>query len=117
METQKDIIDQPSTLDAAQAIAAGHEALELAHSSQLTELLKTHQQETLKVFTQAMQEVLSTGDEGTKRLLIQKIPLLCTDILTMKSDLKLIKKVGGWILLGIGSLFLTLVGSLLLKGL
>jgi len=64
-----------------------------------------------------MQEVLSTGDEGTKRLLIQKIPLLCTDILTMKSDLKLIKKVGGWILLGIGSLFLTLVGSLLLKGL
>jgi len=35
----------------------------------------------------------------------------------MKSDLKLIKKVGGWILLGIGSLFLTLVGSLLLKGL
>ncbi len=63
----------------------------------------------------AIREVLTEGDEGTKRLLIQKIPLLCSDMMVMKGDIATIKKVGGYILLGIGALFLTLVGSLLLS--
>jgi hypothetical protein len=48
------------------------------------------------VVTAALKEVLTQGDEGTKRLLIQKIPLLCTDVMTMKNDLRDIKNDGKW---------------------
>ena len=68
------------------------------------------------VVTAALKEVLTQGDEGTKRLLIQKIPLLCTDIMKIKDDIAFIKKIGGYILLGIGTLFVTVISSLLVKG-
>jgi hypothetical protein len=85
----------------------------------MDELLQNNSENerTLGIFVKAMREVLTEGDEGTKALLIKKIPLLCTDILIIKGDISLIKKLGGYILLGVGSLFLTLVAALLLKGL
>lgn len=48
------------------------------------------------VVTAALKEVLTQGDEGTKRLLIQKIPLLCTDVMTIKSDILKIKNDISW---------------------
>ena len=66
--------------------------------------MQVHQQETLNIFTQAMRQVLTEGDEATKKLLIQKIPLLCTDILTMKGDIRDIRndaKWQKWLLMGI----------------
>jgi hypothetical protein len=69
------------------------------------------------VITTALQEVLTQGDEGTKRLLIQKIPLLCTDVMTIKgdirdvkNDIKWIKYFGTAILIGIGYLALKSLG-------
>ena len=106
--------EQP-IIEAAQVIAAGHEDLERAHTAQLESLLKTNQKETHMNLVNAIREVLTTGDEGTKKLLIQKIPLLCTDILTMKGDIVLIKSIGKYILIAMGGLFVTLIGNLLLK--
>lgn len=50
-----------------------------------------------RLILDTMRKVLTEGDEGTKRLLIQKIPLLCADILKMKVDLVWIK----WLLMGV----------------
>lgn len=105
MTDDSKILAESLSAEAAQAAAVHAEATEKARTAQMH-----------SVVISALKEILTQGDEGTKRLLIQKIPLLCTDIMRMKDDITLIKKIGGWILLGIGTLFLTLVGSLLLKG-
>lgn len=110
-------IADTSSEDAVKAAAAHAQAVEDARRAQLESAIFSSREETKQIFAQAMREVLSTGDEGTKTLLLQKIPLLCTDILTMKADMSLLKELAKYILLGIGTLFLTLVGSLLLKGL
>lgn len=109
--------------DAVKAATAHAEAVEVARQKQVEVAFVTNREETKNIFAQAMREVLSTGDEGTKTLLLQKIPLLCTDILTMKADSTAIKKdvaeikqIGMYLLLGVGTLFLTLVGALLLRG-
>lgn len=105
--TTSDKVVEAATIHAA--------AIEEARQTQVEQAIHLGREETKNIFAQAMREVLTTGDEGTKALLIQKIPLLCTDIIVMKSDIKTIKSVGMYILLGIGALFLTLVGSLLLS--
>lgn len=85
-----------ASVQAVDAAAAHAEAIEFARKSQLESAIISNREETLKIFTHAMREVLSTGDEGSKSLLIQKIPLLCTDILKIKGDLFWIK----WLLMG-----------------
>lgn len=115
--TDQSNIAEASSADAVQAAAAHAEAVEHARKAQLESAIFSNREETKQIFAQAMREVLTTGDEGTKTLLLQKIPLLCTDILTMKADMALLKELAKYILLGIGTLFLTLVGSLLLRGL
>lgn len=66
--------------EAAHATAVAHQATSEAREVQIHETL-------YNVF----REILTEGDEGTKKLLIQKIPLLCTDIMTLKNDVKHIK--------------------------
>lgn len=92
-------MDNDSKIASNQAIdaATAHaEAVEIARKSQVDSAILSNREETLKIFTHAMREVLTAGDEGTKALLIQKIPLLCTDILRIKGDLFWIK----WLLMG-----------------
>lgn len=112
-----DELTEAKIAEAANAAATASEASSNATQVQLESLLKTNQQETYSNLVRAIREVLTTGDEGTKKLLIQKIPLLCTDILTMKGDIVLIKSIGKYILIAMGGLFVTLIGNLLLKGL
>lgn len=96
---ENSIMDDLTDIASAQAVeaATAHaEAVETSHKAQLESAILSNRDETLKIFTHAMREVLSTGEEGTKALLIQKIPLLCTDILKIKGDLFWIK----WLLMG-----------------
>lgn len=109
----KAILAESHSAEAINAQAVAAEAIEKARESQLAAAVKVNREETLEIFTHAMRAVLTQGDEGTKSLLIQKIPLLCTDMLVIKADIKLIKTFGGYILLGIGGLFITIVGALL----
>ncbi len=73
--------------------------------------MKLAREETKNIFVHAMREVLTQGDEGTKSLLIQKIPLLCIDIMKIKGDLVWIK----WLLMGmvggIGVLAISLLAN------
>lgn len=89
-------MDDIASTHAIDAAAAHAEAVEISRKAQLDSAIISNRDETLKIFTHAMREVLTTGDEGTKALLIQKIPLLCTDILRIKGDLFWIK----WLLMG-----------------
>lgn len=75
------------------------EAVESARKAQAEKAMMVAREETKNIFVHAMREVLTTGDEGTKALLIQKIPLLCTDILKIKGDLVWIK----WICMGMAT--------------
>lgn len=102
--------------EVVKAAAAHAEAIETARQVQVEQAMTMTREETKNIFIHAMREILTTGDEGTKVLLLQKIPLLCADMLVMKSDISTIKKIGGYILMGIGTLFITLVGALLLRG-
>ncbi len=104
MADETSILAESKLAEATHAVAIAHEANANAREAQMYDT----------VF-KAFREVLTEGDEGTKALLIKKIPLLCTDVMLIKSDIATIKKIGGVILLGIGMLFLTLVGSLLLS--
>lgn len=92
-----DDLTEIASAQAVEAAAAHAEAVETARKSQLESAILSNRDETLKIFTHAMREVLTTGDEGTKALLIQKIPLLCTDILRIKGDLFWIR----WLLTGL----------------
>lgn len=103
-------------IDAVETATAHAVAVEESRKAQVEEAMSVAREETKNIFVRAMREVLTTGDEGTKTLLLQKIPLLCTDMLTMKRDISTIKQIGLYLLLGVGSLFLTLVGALLLRG-
>lgn len=78
--------------EAIKAATAHAEAIETARKNQLEASVIASRQETKDIFVHAMREVLSTGEEGTKTLLLQKIPLLCTDMLTMKSSLAAMEK-------------------------
>jgi hypothetical protein len=100
------------SIDAVNAATEHAAAVEEARKSQVEEALLLAREETKNVFVHAMREVLTTGDEGTKALLIQKIPLLCVDILKIKGDLFWIK----WLLMGlvggIGVLTISLLTNL-----
>lgn len=88
--------------EALNAVAVAEEAKQKAQAAQMH-----------TVVTSALQEVLTQGDEGTKRLLIQKIPLLCSDILKIKGDLVWIK----WFIMGIAGGIGLLVIEILANGL
>lgn len=78
--------------------AAEHAALtEEARSAQLADALRFQDERMSKLMIDTIRQVLTEGDEGTKKLLIQKIPLLCVDVLKIKSDIQWIK----WFILGI----------------
>lgn len=66
--------------EAAHAQAVATEAHANARSAQTREDLYS-----------VFKEILTEGDEGTKKLLIQKIPLLCTDIMSLKAAIDDIK--------------------------
>lgn len=98
------VLSDAHSQEAINAQAEAAKAIERARESQLTAAIKANREETLQIFVHAMREVLTQGDEGTKALLIQKIPLLCTDMLTMKNDIRDIKsdnKWQKWLLMGI----------------
>lgn len=115
MTDEAQVLADSHSAEAINAAKNAAEAVEKARQSQFEAAVLSQREETKQVFIHAMREVLSTGEEGTKVLLLQKIPLLCTDMLVMKGDIQVIKQVGKYILLGIGSLFLTLLGALLLR--
>lgn len=85
------------------------EAVEEARKRQLEAAIISSRGETLDIFTRAMREVLSTGEEGTKVLLLQKIPLLCADILVIKADMRWIKWFVTGIAGGIGAIVLAIL--------
>lgn len=90
-----------------EAKAAELVAFAATSASELKKLLDVHKIESQASLVSALREVMTAGDEGNKLVLINRIPFICKDILDIKAILK-------YILLGIGALFLTLVGSLLL---
>lgn len=92
MAVDIDMDDMTASEEAIQAAAAHAEAVEVARKAQLESAAAFNIEATKDVFVAAMREVLSTGHEGTKTLLLQKIPLLCTDMLTMKNDLSAMKQ-------------------------
>lgn len=102
---------QDMSADAVAAATEHAQAIEIARKAQLDEAVQAHKEETLQIFTKAMRAVLTQGDEGTKSLLIQKIPLLCTDILSIKSDIRWIKWIGSGIVAGIGLIALKALGA------
>ena len=120
---------EEKSAEVVQTAAIHADAVEQSRAATLESILESHREESQQMLTQALKEVVEGGNENTKILLLQKIPLLCTDIMVIKTDqatikvdqasikssIELINRVGGYILLGIGSLFLTLVGALLLK--
>lgn len=113
--------DDPQTHSDAQSVAVidaatiHATAIEESRKAQLDAVVEAHKNETKEMFVRAMREVLTQGDEGTKSLLIQKIPLLCADIMKMKGDLFWIK----WLLMGmvagVGLLTVSLLANLAAK--
>lgn len=91
------ILAESLTAESANAAAVHEEAKMKAIGAQIDSAVKANQDNLLDTFAEAMRKVLTSGDEGTKALLIQKIPLLCTDIMKMKGDLVWIK----WLLMGL----------------
>lgn len=104
-----------ASVEAVAAAASHAEAVENARKSQLESAILSNRDETLKIFTHAMREVLTTGEEGTKALLIQKIPLLCTDILKIKGDLFWIKWLLCGLVSGVGLLSISLLANVASK--
>lgn len=88
MSDEPEVLAESLRAEAANAAAVHEEAQSKARSADMH-----------AVVTNAIREVLTEGDEGTKRLLIQKIPILCADIMKMKGDLVWIK----WLLMGLVS--------------
>lgn len=100
-----DALIESHNAEALNALAVAEEAKQKAQSAEMHSIVTT-----------AMKEVLTQGDEGTKRLLIQKIPLLCTDVMTIKNDIRDIKNNQKWQTY-IGMAFCTAIGLLALKSL
>lgn len=72
---------------------------------------ENHNVETM---ASAFRQVLSEGaasDEGSRAILIKRIPIICNDILTMKSDLRWIRWLVVGIAGGIGILALKALGA------
>lgn len=87
--------------------AANLVAVAKVTADQVKKVLDAHKDETLNMLTIALRDVVSEGNDTDKLILIQRIPFICNDI-------RMIKSFGMYILLGIGSLFILLVGNLLL---
>lgn len=110
-----DNVTEIASAQAVEAAASHAQAVEEARKAQLDSAIISNRDETLKIFTHAMREVLTTGDEGTKALLIQKIPLLCTDILRIKGDLFWIKWLLCGLVSGVGLLSISLLANIASK--
>lgn len=96
MTEKETIIAQAQSAEAIQAQAVAAEAIERARMAQVEAAMKKNQAETTEMIFNGLRRVLTEGEEGTKMLLLKKVPLLCTDMLKMKSDLQWIK----WLLMG-----------------
>ena len=99
------------TAEAIQSAAVATEAMQMARKADLDNSI-----------AQGL-EAYFEGRKSNRFIDVNRIPFICDDIKgihetqnTMVADINLIKKIGGYILLGIGTLFLTLVGALLLRG-
>ncbi len=87
-------------------------AIEEARKEQFEAFQISTREETLHIFTKAMKDILTQGEEGTKLLLIQKIPLLCTDVMTIKADIRWIK----WLVTGVaGIIAASIISSLVMR--
>lgn len=98
------------SVEVVEAAAAHAEAVETSRKIQIEAAVQDNKEAMVIAFSKAMRDLLTEGDEGTKALLIKKIPLLCTDILTIKSDIRWIKWIGSGIVGGIGLLALKSLG-------
>jgi hypothetical protein len=90
--------------EASQSAAEMAALTEEARAEQLKSALHFQDERIAQVILSTMRKVLTEGDEGTKMLLIQKIPLLCRDLLLMKADLTWIKYLLLAVLGGVGTL-------------
>jgi hypothetical protein len=89
-----DSLQDSHIAEAANAAANAEEARQKAFKA----TSQSQREETKDIFVHAMREVLTEGDEGTKTLLLQKIPLLCIDMLVMKGDVREIKTNLKWVM-------------------
>lgn len=92
-DSDTQILADSLSAESVNAAAVHAESVEKSRAAQISAAIKENQDGLVDVFTHAMRAVLTEGDEGTKALLIKKIPLLCTDIMTMKSTLSWILKI------------------------
>lgn len=95
MSDENTILAESQSAEAVNAAAVHAEAVEKSRKAQLDSAIVSHREETLSLFKGALRDILSEGNEGTKMLLIQKIPLLCADIITIRGDITWIKWING----------------------
>ena len=94
-----------------ESVAAGIDALQQDQS-------RRNAEDHIENMAVAFRKVLSEGapgGEAERVILIKRIPIVCNDIMVMKADIGTIKTIGMYLLLGVGSLFLTVIGAILIK--
>lgn len=115
MNLEEKITAQEHSDEAVVSATVHAEAVEKARSSQIQEAIEQQREDMFEVFKQGMRELLTEGDEGTKTLLLQKIPLLCTDIIVIKKDIGWIRTMLVWGMSIFSVVGLPLLGWMLLQ--